>query len=199
MPPEHTDELDKSLIKLRAGDTSMVDVIIDHTAERLRKKAHEMLLGEDKIHRWSETGDIVQDATIRLHRALKTMEQDKLPDNPYWYYSLAAKKIRQVIIEMGRKYSGSQGFAKNHDTKDDFAVDVQPAANSEPESPKWAKLHEAVEELPSDEQDVVSMIWYQGFNQEETAEKLEIGLSTVKRRWRNAKISLGTKLKDSWD
>jgi RNA polymerase sigma factor (sigma-70 family) len=44
--------------------------------------------------------------------------------------------------------------------------------------------------LPAEEQEVINMLFYEGFNQEETAEFLGISLSTVKRRWHAARLKL---------
>jgi RNA polymerase sigma-70 factor (ECF subfamily) len=54
----------------------------------------------------------------------------------------------------------------------------------------WTEFHLEVENLPDDEQEVVSLLFYEGLTQEEAAKVLSISLRTLKRRWQAAKLRL---------
>jgi RNA polymerase sigma factor (sigma-70 family) len=55
---------------------------------------------------------------------------------------------------------------------------------------RWARFHEAVDELPAEEREVVSLIFYHGWTQAEVAQCLQMGERTVRRRWELALITL---------
>jgi DNA-directed RNA polymerase specialized sigma24 family protein len=59
------------------------------------------------------------------------------------------------------------------------------------------KFHAAVEALPEDQRDVVSLLWYEELSQPEAADVLCISLATLKRRWQAARLALFDHLKDS--
>jgi RNA polymerase sigma-70 factor (ECF subfamily) len=47
-----------------------------------------------------------------------------------------------------------------------------------------------VEALPEPERAAFDLLWYQGLTQEEAAQVLGVSISTVKRRWLDARLSL---------
>jgi RNA polymerase sigma-70 factor (ECF subfamily) len=58
----------------------------------------------------------------------------------------------------------------------------------------WGEFHRAVEALPDEEREAVDLLWYQELSQEEAAETLGVDKSTVKRRWRAARLKLAKAL-----
>ncbi len=52
----------------------------------------------------------------------------------------------------------------------------------------WARLHAGIETLPDEEREVFTLTWYVGLGRVEIAELLGISPSTVKRRWRSARM-----------
>jgi RNA polymerase sigma factor (sigma-70 family) len=59
----------------------------------------------------------------------------------------------------------------------------------------WSEFHAEVQKLPEQEREVVELLWYQELSQEEAAELLSVDKSTVKRRWRSARMKLAETLK----
>jgi RNA polymerase sigma-70 factor (ECF subfamily) len=62
---------------------------------------------------------------------------------------------------------------------------------------QWTEFHRVIERLPDKERQVVDLLFYHGLSQAEAADVLAIDTSTVKRRWRAARLTLHELLKDS--
>lgn len=192
-----TAELQEQLQQIRDGDTASVDrareEIIRLAGGRLEHLARRMLRRNERLHRWEETGDVLQNSLVRLHRALETVK----PDSVRQLFGLAATQIRRELVDLARHHFGPMGGAANHQT--DGAVGEEgradyrhpPDRTGEPSTlAEWTDFHETVEHLPEVEREVFQLLWYEGLNQEEAASILGVTSRTVKNRWRNAKLLL---------
>src|SRR5271157_1059703 len=110
--PELTGQTASWLELMRAGDQTARQRLIEHSCERLRGLARKMLHRYPKVRRWEETDDVFVEAVTRLHRALETVQ----PESPRHFYNLAATQIRRVLIDLSRRYYGSEGLGSHHDT-----------------------------------------------------------------------------------
>lgn len=189
----HTTKLQHWLDLARQGDAHAQNHVVDHACERLRLLTRRMLRGYPTVKRWSETDDVLQNAMLRLHRSLAEVR----PDSPRQFYGLAATQIRRELIDLARHFNGPKGIGANHHTDDGNAIEAKPSENVEPENlESWTEFHEAVEALPEDQREVVSLLWYEDMSQPEAAEILGISLATLKRRWQAARLALFDQLKD---
>lgn len=189
----HTTGLQHWLDLARIGDTDHRNQIIEHTCERLRKLAHRMLRHYPWVRRWSETDDVLQNAMIRLHRALAQVR----PESPRQFYGLATTQIRRELIDLSRHYCGAEGLGARHHTDGGKAAEATPDERHEPENlESWTRFHEQVEKLPDEQRNVVGLLWYEGLSQPEAAEVLGVSLATVKRRWQAARMALYEVLTD---
>ena len=66
----HTTRLQSLLRQHADGNETFSAEIIEHACERLERLTRKMLNGYRKVKRWEETGDVLQNAMIRLHRSL---------------------------------------------------------------------------------------------------------------------------------
>jgi RNA polymerase sigma factor (sigma-70 family) len=140
----------------------------------------------------------LQVALLKLHRALGQLKPKDLPE----YMGLAAAQIRRTLIDLARHYYGKEGIGQNHATdaapgQDGLPARVAAAADSAdgPEDLAMrAEFHELVEGLPEDQREVIDLTVYHGLEQKEVAELLGISASTVKRRKRDALITLSERL-----
>lgn len=194
MTTGHTTKLQRWLDLARRGDSDARNEIVNHTCERLRLLTQKMLRGFPAVKRWSETDDVLQNAMLRLHRSLS----DVRPESPRQFYGLAATQIRRELIDLARHFGGPQGLGANHHT-DQAEADVRNCKNgAEPtDLEAWTAFHATVEELPGEQRDVVSLLWYEEMSQPEAADVLGISLATLKRRWQAARLALFDQLKDS--
>lgn len=162
--------------------------------------ASKLLASSPQVHRWEDTDDLVQNASVRLLEALKvaTIESDR------HLLNLAAKKIREEFIDTLRHYGGPRSPMRNHWTssqrgRDGERVDLieQAAAvemTSVTESDRWERFHAVVDRLPEREREVFGMAWYLGADQETIARTIGSSVPTVKRMWKSAKaiVAAGT-------
>src|SRR5262249_2175707 len=80
--------------------------------ERLRNLARKMLKGYPNVRRWEQTDDVLQNAVIRLHRAL----QQLTVQTPLDFFRLAALNIRRELLDMAKHYYGPHGPGAHHAT-----------------------------------------------------------------------------------
>jgi RNA polymerase sigma-70 factor (ECF subfamily) len=190
-----TVQLQAWLEQMGAGDRSARDQLIAHVCDLFQVQAHRMLKGYPGLKRWVDTGDVFQNAMLRLLKAL----QDVPPESVRHFLGLASLQIRRELVDMLRHYHGPQGMAAHHHT--DAAL-----ARSESGTPPayeqgdltadpsrlaaWCEFHEQAGQLPPEEQEVFDLLWYQELPQAEAASLLGVSERTIKRRWQAARVNL---------
>lgn len=143
-----------------------------------------------RVRRWAETDDVLQNSLIRLHRSLSEVR----PESPRQFYGLATTHMRRELIDLARKHFGAEGVGANHHTDGGIASENKPNS-AEPETIEaWVMFHEQVEALPDQEREVVNLLWYEEMTQPEAADVLGVSLATVKRRWQAARLRLSESL-----
>src|SRR5262249_34636348 len=162
---------------------------------RLERLARMMLRRYPRLRRWEQTGDILQSAVLRLHRALVEVR----PPSVGAFVALAATQIRRELIDLSRHHFGPEGTAAHHHT-DPPHDGPGPAENAaapggEPATLlEWAEFHEQVARLPGPERQAFDLLWYDGLTQKEAAAVLGVTERTVKNRWCAAKLLLAESL-----
>lgn len=188
----YTTRLQSLLDRWNAGDESAKEEIIVHSQEQLRGMAKRMLAAKPHVRRWNQTDDVLQNALIRLHRSLK----DVKPESKRAFNGLAATQIRRELIDMARSLYGPEGHGRHHKTN---PAEADPDGNRHPMYEKVdhdanpelsVELHECVGKLADEEREVFELIFYQGMLQSEVAKLLDVSERTIKRRWRQARLSL---------
>ncbi|MEQ8787445.1 MAG: sigma-70 family RNA polymerase sigma factor [Pirellulaceae bacterium] len=193
--PVKTELVQHWIDRLQAGDQSARDALLNCASDRLLRIARKMSRSYPRLKRWEETGDVLQGAVIRLHRALGTVEVE----DPRHFFRLAALQIRRELLDLQRRYDGAHGLAANHATLPRGERD-----DSQPPSPleqgtrlhgpdqmaQWAEFHQAIEELPEEHRELFDLLWYQKLTTGEAAEVLGISERHVNRRWTKAKLKL---------
>jgi RNA polymerase sigma factor (sigma-70 family) len=119
--------------------------------------------------------DVYQEGAVKLWKAL----QDAKPATVREYFGLATKKIREVSLDMHRKYVR------------DLPPPGDEGASASPVSAAiWSEFHEQVTKLDADLRETFELLWYHELSRKEAAELLAVDESTVKRRWRRAREQL---------
>lgn len=192
--PEDDSKVADWLARLGRGDKAAREHLLVFASERMREIAHRMLRTFPVVRRWDETDDVVQNAILRLGRAI----QKTAPSDVRGLVGLAATQVRRELLDLAKKYRGPESYAANHDTNyqrlngelkakvDDAAERGEPADKLE----RWTRLHAAAAELPEEEREVFHMCWYLGLKQKEIAKLLDCSIRTVKRLWEAAKERL---------
>jgi RNA polymerase sigma-70 factor (ECF subfamily) len=177
--------------RLAARDPRAVGDLIAHAQDRLRRLASKMLRQEPRVHRWEQTDDVLQNALLRLCRALEQVS----PDSPQGFMKLAATMIRRELIDLARHHYGPEGGGAHHasDPAQSDSPQLHEAVGGE-DGPltllQWQEFHQQAQNLPEDERAVFDLIFYQDLAQEEVAQLLGVSVPTVKRRWRSARLLL---------
>ena len=183
--------------RLGAGDDSARGALLDCAGSRLARLTHKMLKGFTGVGRWEQTDDVLQNALLRLDRALTSVA----PPTALDFFRLAAAQIRRELIDLARHYYGPQGLGANHASRGGSRdpLPAHPAPAEEPSAlSAWCEFHEQVRHLPPDEREVVDLLFYQELTQAEAAELLQVTKRTVQRRWQSALLKLHAVLKDHW-
>lgn len=171
--------------------------LFDITLAAMQKRARQMLRGFPAVRRWDETDDICQTVVLELWQVF----QDNPPTSMRQFYSYASTRIRWCLLNLVRKYNGSNGIGANHESWDevrrgvsiDSAAPICSATNAtdEPVSlAEWTEFHRLAEQLPELTGEVFNMIWYLGIPQADVARTLNISDTAVRRHWRKARTEL---------
>lgn len=173
---------------VRAGDPAALNALIERSAQRLQSLTRRMLRDYPRVRRWAETDDVLQNALIRLCRALEAVQPPTARD----FYALATTQIRRELIDLARHYGGPENAAANHESAGGEAPEPgSPDLTHEPGAlADWCEFHQQVAALPEDEREVFGLIFYQGLPQEAAADVLGTSLRTVQRRWQAALLAL---------
>jgi RNA polymerase sigma-70 factor (ECF subfamily) len=192
--PSTTARVDRLLERLIAGDAQAKAAVIERSQRRLTELARRQMHGFPAVARWEQTDDVVQGASVRLHRALEHAR----PPNAREFFYLAAAVIRRELIDLKRRLFGPGGVAAHHasprpELPSGSGPDVADAAGGTFDPAKlarWTELHEHVERLPEELREVFDLLWYDQLTHDEAAQALGVSTKTVQRRWREARLAL---------
>lgn len=192
--------LQGTLDRLRAGDLSAADELFRIAYTQLALIVKRKKLAFPGLDRWERTGDIIQETALRLHQALS---RDP-PETALAFFSLAARITRCVLIDWLRHYYGPEGTGAHHGSSAGQARDSEttapahdPACSTfDPASlAELTEIHRRIEALPEDLRKVVDLLLYQDMTIPQAAQLLNWSVSTVKRRWLEARLQLAECLK----
>lgn len=195
MSDQRSLQLQRCLDRLHGGEEAARQELLNSACERLTQITRTMLRDYPRLKRWEQTDDVLQNALVRLIRALQTITPASLRD----FYRLATLQIRRELIDLVRHHFGPEGGGARHATdrmeKDsaDSAPPLHERADSADEPSRlavWREFHEQVERLPEEEREVFDLVWYQGVGHTEAAKVLDVSVKTVKRRWQAACLHL---------
>jgi RNA polymerase sigma-70 factor (ECF subfamily) len=165
------------------------DELFRRVGDRLERLARKMVRGFPAVRRREGTGDVLQNASLRLLRALEQVR----PDCTRKFFALASLQIRRELLDLTRHYRVEN--ARHH--SDGVAASAGPPAH-EPADPApgpdeleaWCEVHRQIDGLPEEEREVADLCFYQGLTKAEAAELLGVDVRTIQRRWNAALSSL---------
>lgn len=180
----HSADLQGWLERIRAGDRSAQQALLEHAGQRLERLARKMLHRYPSLRRWVETGDVLQNANLRLLRSLKRVPVDSAAG----FFGLAAVELRRELIDLSRHFFGKLGVGANHAS--DPTPEVAAPRDEPADLEKWCAFHQRVEHLPAEQREIVNLLFYQGLAQADAAQLLDVSVRTVQRRWQTALVTL---------
>jgi RNA polymerase sigma-70 factor (ECF subfamily) len=180
------------LERMRAGDRAARDELLQAVCGRLEQLARKMLRRFPNVQRWTETGDVLNSALVRLLRSLERMEA---PASMRDFFALAAEHMRRELLDLARHFASSKGpraVQLSQLPDDSRGPSYEPAAPDEDpgELERWCSFHHEVEQLPAEEREVVGLIFYHGWAQADVAQLFAVHERTIRRRWTSAMVRL---------
>src|SRR5438876_4694529 len=103
--PVNTVQLHNWLDRMRAGDGAARNDLLRHVCGRLERLARKMLRRFPRVHFWVQTDDVLQNALMRLLRALEQVR----PGSTREFFGLAATQMRRELLDLARHFFGPQG------------------------------------------------------------------------------------------
>lgn len=190
-----TELIEGQLDRLRQGESGAVNDLLQHAGIRLEHLTRKMLGSFGSVRRHEQTGDVLQNAMIRLTRALL----EAVPEDSRHFFRLAALQIRRELIDLARRYKGTGALSFDAGGADDRSVvadDITPSehTNDPRRVAEWTEFHRLVQELPDKEREVVDLLLYNGLSQQEAAETMQVDVRSIKRYWQRARLTLFEKL-----
>ncbi len=192
----HAEHLQEWVTRYAEGDDVALNELLQRSMDRLEVLTRVMFRDFVRLRRWEETGDVLQNASLRLCRALLATR----PVDVRGFLALASLQIRRELTDLVRRHFGPEGIGANHETLDSISSDrssttalpVAPASGSfDPgKLAIWSEFHREASQLPNDEREVFDLIYYHGFSQIEAARVLDISERTLQRRWQTARLNL---------
>jgi RNA polymerase sigma-70 factor (ECF subfamily) len=127
----HSTQIQRCIDRQRAGDPAARNELLVRASARLTRLTRMMLLDFPVVHRWEETDDVLQNAVLRLSRALGEVPLPTAAD----FLRLATVQIRRELLDLARRYSGTRGLMAS--TLHSSRESQMPAGRASP--PKYAR------------------------------------------------------------
>jgi len=167
----------------RAGDKDALDRLIPIVYDELRRQAARYLRRERPEH-------TLQPAALIHEAYLRFMDLQNVDwQNRAHFYAIAARLMRQILIDHARRH-----WASKRGGGADVTVPLEAVAQpSRTRNVDLVALDQALKRLAAiDEQQgrIVELRYFGGLSVEETAEVLQVSSRTVKRDWNVAKAWL---------
>jgi RNA polymerase sigma-70 factor (ECF subfamily) len=179
----------------RSGDRAGADELLRALGTRLEGLARKMLRSFPNVRSWAETADVLQRSVLSLLNTL----QKQCPDTTRHFFNMAAVHVRRELLDLARRFAGKDwtplsDVAEIAEDQRSGRFPTAERAGSAEDLELWCHFHQAVEDLPVEEREVVSLAFYHGWKHGQIAELFRVDERTVRRRWRSACMRLNRTL-----
>jgi RNA polymerase sigma-70 factor (ECF subfamily) len=191
-----TQQLHQWLQRMQAGDLKARDELIRGVCGRLEELARRMMRRFPNVRHYAGTDDLLQNALLRLLRALEKLEA---PGSMREFYALATQQMRRELLDLARHVASARGpraaLFSQLPQEDSSGFDAEaPAEEGAEQLEWWGRFHHQVESLPVEEREVVGLVFYHGWKHGEVAELFQVSERTVRRWLQSARRRLGEQL-----
>jgi RNA polymerase sigma-70 factor (ECF subfamily) len=185
-----TGQLQDCLARWARGEPAAREELLSITRDWLRRLVAVMLRDYPSVHRWEQTDDVLQNAMLRLWRAL----EDVRPATARDFCGLATLQMRRELVDLARHYFGPHGLGAHHVTEappvEGVAPKHPPPAAGSSCNPAhlaaWTDFHHQVTQLPANHRAAFEARWYLNLRHAEAAELLGVSVSTIIRDYQAA-------------
>jgi RNA polymerase sigma-70 factor (ECF subfamily) len=196
--PIGTTQMQLWLDKVRQGDLQAREEILRHFGVRLERLTRKMLQNYPGVKRWEDTHDVLQNAVLRLLRALR----DVRPGSMREFFGLASVQIRRELLDLAKHYYGPEGLGAHHASHAGNSSAPVPDAVDSASDPsqlaEWREIQQRLDRLSEEDRELVGLLYYQGLSQKEAADILKVSERTVQRRWLSTGRNLHDLLAGDW-
>lgn len=185
MAEAEVQEITALLARLRQGDLAAEEDLMVLVYQELRRIAQQQMNGERAGHTWQAT-ELVHQTYLRIFDGTTDFE------NRAHFFAIAARQMRRLLVEHARKKAADKRGGDYRQVSLSEARDLGLSSDID-----LLALDEALqqfEKLYPRAHRVVEMRFFAGLSEVETAELLEISLTTLKRDWNFAKVWLYQRL-----
>jgi RNA polymerase sigma factor (sigma-70 family) len=181
-----------------AGDESAANELIGRLAKELGRMARARMRDEEKLGRYYQEEDVAQELAIRLRQALAA----KKPRTPEELKGLAYRKLNHVLLDLWKHQFGEEGSGRHHAAPPPQQAEGRTGHGHMPERAD-SEIGPATEvrgrdllarmraALPPEHREVFDLVIVAELPEEEAAGRLNVSVSTVRRRKRAALRQLG--------
>jgi RNA polymerase sigma factor (TIGR02999 family) len=175
-------EVTKLLRDWSQGDAVALEKLIPLVFEDLRKIAGGLFQRENEAHTLQPTA-LVNEVYLRLIDQRQVHWQ-----NRQQFFAVAAMLMRRILVDYAKRRRTAKRGGQAVKVPLDEAIGIPQAANLDMEALDEALTRLA--EIDPRQSEIVDLRFFMGLTHEEIAEILEIGVTTVKREWRTARLWL---------
>ncbi len=176
-------EVTKLLRDWSQGDAVALEKLIPLVFEDLRKIAGSLFQRENEAHTLQPTA-LVNEAFLRLVDQRGMQWQNRAQ-----FFAVAAMLMRRILVDYAKRRQTVKRGSRAVKIPLDEAIGIpQAAADLDMEALDQALSRLA--EIDPRQSRVVEMRFFMGLTHEEIAEVLGIGVTTVKREWKTARLWL---------
>jgi RNA polymerase sigma-70 factor (ECF subfamily) len=174
--------LDPGIItRAKRGDLGAFTELVRHYYPRCLRFARSMLHDEE------DAEEAVQDAWVRVHRALPRYEEQERFDS--WLFRILANRCRTRSGRLGRD---AQVMVHDHP-----GIEIAAATAHTEEREAWrAEIRHALGQLPAPQREAFLLHHVEGFSYEEMAGLTGLGVSALKMRVKRAVDQLRERLQE---
>jgi RNA polymerase sigma factor (TIGR02999 family) len=179
-------EITQLLIEWSDGNDVALDRLMPLVYAELHRMARRYMAAQPSGHTLQTTA-LIHEAYLRLAH-----DSDKHWENRAHFFRVAAKSMRQVLVDHAR----GQLAAKRGGKQQELPLDEEITISGE-RLESIVALDDALADLAKcspRQTEVVEMRYFGGFNVDETADALKVSPETVMRDWRAAKAWLHIQL-----
>lgn len=180
-------EITEMLKACSGGNREALDKLVPLVYEELHRQAHRYLNRERSNHTLQTTA-LVHEAYIRLIEVRFVDWQNRAH-----FFGMAANMMRRILVN----YAVNQNRLKRGGADEHLPLEEALCVTAEERDVDLLALDKALNELAKlDERQaqIVELRYFSGLSIEETAEVLQISVTTVKRDWSMAKAWLRAEL-----
>ena len=191
------------LARAKGGNTIARDELVESVYHRLNGLCKVLKSRFPGVVIYEQTGDVMGEVWPKLLRELSRKE---FKDSAH-FFSYSATMIRNVLIDLLRRYYGKNGKGSREvgmggDNENPTADGVRSLlvegrdTNSPDRDAMRAEIHSVIHRLPAEHQEMFNLRFYHGLKEVECADALNVDVRTIRRRWRSARLALASELGD---